>query len=711
MEKSSVLTLKGIGPKRAKLLEKLQIKDLHDLLYHIPREYEDRSSFCPLSRLNIGELVTIFAEISSLEEINSRRGLHIFKAVLSDEIGNSCTAVWFNQPFLKKQLKLGEKIIVTGKVMERQGYSQTLLQGTRQGIQERQDQDKEQEKGQKEIQVRDYERISEHEMSVAVEGIIPVYPSTEGLNQRFWRDIQKQLIKEKEYASKISEIFGEAERKEYQLMPVTQAWEEIHFPTDFVSLEKARYRLAFEELYTWQFALAFLRQERIELKKGYCHADRALCEKFIDLLSFELTEAQKRVIKEVEIDMELLTPMQRLIQGDVGSGKTVIAAWAILKAVGSGYQGILMVPTEVLARQHYAAMQSWFQALGVQTALLTGGLSAKEKKKILEEIRKGSYQVIVGTHALLEENVEFPKAGLVVIDEQHRFGVRQRALLEEKGLCPDVLVMSATPIPRTLAMTLYGDLEISVLDELPPGRKPVLTYCLKEEAHAKITRFLEQQLEVGAQAYIVCPLVEESEKRDIKNAQDIFEKMRRDLPRWKMGIVHGRMKSTEKESIMESFRKGEIKVLVATTVIEVGVNVPRASVMIIEDADRFGLSQLHQLRGRVGRGTQQSYCLLVTAKKDVLALKRLKLMTEINDGFKLAEEDLKLRGPGEFFGVRQHGLSPFKMADLSRDGEILFQAKKLASEVLQNDPLLKKEEHQNLVDSIKVKLEKVGRKY
>jgi len=678
MNKSTSLQyLKGIGPKKIKLLERLDIMDIDGLLHHVPRNYEDRSTFCPLAQLKNEQTETIVAEVCGLEELKPRRGLTLLKVQLKDKTG-SCVAVWFNQPYLKKQIKIGKELIITGKITRRNGIN--------------------------EINVKEFEQSSVDD-SLSAGRIVPCYPSTDGLNQRFWRDIQHKILKQ--YLDEIPEIFSEEERLQYKLFSVKKAWEQIHFPSDITSLENARYRLAFEELYILQLSLAILRQEATGSKQGYAQINNELCKKLVSKLPFSLTNAQQRIIRELKRDMEATKPMQRLIQGDVGSGKTIIAAWALLRAVGSGYQGILMVPTEILARQHFESLNSLFEPLGVETILLTGSLPLKEKQDILGDIKNNKYNVIIGTHALFQDNVQFFNSSLVVIDEQHRFGVRQRAALESKGMNPDVLVMSATPIPRTLAMTLYGDLDISILDELPPGRKEVLTYCIKSQAKQKLYNLLNRQLKKGEQVYIVCPLVEESEKLDLKNAIDVYEEISKKLFGWKVGLVHGRMNSVEKESVMKSFTDGDIKILVSTTVIEVGVNVPLATVMVIEDADRFGLAQLHQLRGRVGRGTKQSYCILVTSNMNTLALKRLKLLTETNDGFKLAEEDLKARGAGEFFGLRQHGLPTFKIADLQKDEEILLEARNLAVKVLREDALLQKGKHENLKKCVYEYVEKM----
>lgn len=668
MEKDTSLQyLKGIGPRRAKLMTKLGITGEMDLIYHFPRKYEDRRNLKPLSTLISNENETAKGQIVSIEEITPRKRLNIIKAHLYDNTGRAA-AVWFNQPYLKRQLKPGSQLIVTGKVSNRFGN--------------------------KEIAVSEYELV-EGEDSVNSGRIVPFYPSTEGLSQKVLRNIIHQVCQKR--LRQIPEIFSQSQKNQYNLLSIEESLQSIHFPEDMAVLEKARYRLIFEELYLLQLALTTIRRSSEVIKQGIAHhQDEPYCERFIDFLPYRLTQAQARVIKEVRSDMEGIKPMQRLVQGDVGSGKTVIAAWAILKAVGSGYQGVMMAPTEILAQQHYETLSKWFSPLGIKTALLTGSLSAREKSTVMEGIESGIYQAVVGTHALIQENVSFARTGLIVIDEQHRFGVKQRGLLEEKGANPDVLVMSATPIPRTLALTVYGDLDVSSLDEMPPGRKSIVTYCIAEKARSKVSSFIKKQLEKGAQVYVVCSLVEESETLDIQNATNLAADMKKQVNPYKVGLLHGRMTGRDKDAVMQEFKEKKLHVLVSTTVIEVGVNVPNATVMVIENAERFGLAQLHQLRGRVGRGDKQSYCILVTPTNNPVALERLKIMTETNDGFKIAEEDLRLRGPGEFFGNRQHGLPEFKIADLARDGEILLKARKLAVQVLKEDPNLEKAQHQIL---------------
>lgn len=669
--KSPLQYLKGVGPRRVKILAKLGIETEEDLLYHLPRRYEDRSNLKPISQLRIGETETTIAYIRRIEELNPRKGLLITKVYIQDHTG-SAIALWYNQSYLKKQLALGAQLIITGKVDYRFG--------------------------QKEIAVNEYELVS-GKTSLHTGRIVPFYPSTEGLNQRFWREIQHQALARK--AEKFREIFTPEELQQLDLIPLKDALREIHFPSSYNQLEKARYRLVFEEFYLLQLALLVLRGDYQKNLTGIAHQkENKLPERFVKSLPFPLTGAQKRVITEINSDMESSVPMQRLVQGDVGSGKTVIAAWGLLKAVEGGYQGTLMAPTEILAQQHYETLNGWFAPLGVKSALLKGSLNRREKDLLLERVIKREIDVLVGTHALIQENVEFANLGLVIIDEQHRFGVKQRSLLEEKGQQPDVLVMSATPIPRTLALTLYGDLDISLLDEFPPGRKPVETYCITEKSRGKLKLFLAKQLSLGSQVYIVCPLVEESETLDIKNATTLAGNIKMEFPSCNIGLLHGRMKAKEKEKIMQDFQAGRLHILVSTTVIEVGVNVPRATVMIVENAERFGLAQLHQLRGRVGRGETQSYCILISSSRNPVALERLRILSKTQDGFKLAEEDLKLRGPGEFFGMRQHGLPEFKVGDLVRDSEILLRARRMALKVLRKDPYLRELSYKNLHDKV-----------
>lgn len=632
-ENQQLKQIKGIGPKKIQLLKKLSIGSIEELLQHYPRRYEN----------------SIRGTITKIEIIRPKNGLTVFKAYLEDKERNIITAVWFNRPFLKKSLQVGQEIDIIGKTKEQWGN--------------------------KEIYVEDYE-VSTNNKNILPGRLVPVYPSIEGLNQKFWRFVMWQALSIMK--GRITEVFAAQIKNEYELMSREEALFNIHFPVDLKKQKEARYRLAFEELFLWQVSINKFRQEKA-LKQGIKHnKDVILCNDFVHNLSFALTSAQERVIKEINDDMENNSSMQRLLQGDVGSGKTVVAGWAMLKAVGSGYQAVLMAPTEILAKQHYDTLSKWCEPLGVKVSFLTGNMTKTEREETENKIQQGIYKIVIGTHVLLQKSVVFKNAGLIVIDEQHRFGVKQREILEEKTNNPDVLIMSATPIPRTLAMTLYGDLDISVLDELPPGRKIIHTICIKAAAKTKLYRFLHDKLIKGAQIYVVCPTIEESDKLSIQNATSLAEEMRTELAPINVGLLHGKMNSVEKDKVMSGFIKGSIQILVSTTVIEVGINVPQATVMVIEDAERFGLSQLHQLRGRVGRGEDQSYCILVTTSKNNEALQRLKLMTEISDGFQLAEEDMKIRGPGELLGMKQHGMLNFRIADLLIDKDILFRARNLA---------------------------------
>jgi len=649
--------IKGIGPKREKLLNRLGIFTVVDLLYHIPRRYEDRREVKKIRDLVPGESNSLTAVVKSVEEYTPRKGLTLIKAALQDETGFA-VATWFNQVHLKQRLKPGLRLLITGKVQVRSGC--------------------------KEILVQDYDILTQDNKDKPGK-IIPFYPLIQGLSQQVMRQAVAQVLQGR---MKVPEFYSEEFIKKHNLLERQKALEKIHQPESPEDINEATRRLVFDEFFVLQLTLALLRQNYQE-ELGYEHnAPASLTVKWLNNLPFKLTAAQERVIKEVEEDMSRVRCMNRLIQGDVGSGKTAVAAWAILKSVENGFQSALMAPTEILAQQHYDNFVKWFASLGINVALLKGSMKTKNKEEVLFGIASGEINVVIGTHALIQEKVQFKNLSLLVIDEQHRFGVRQRARLKEKGLAPDVLVMSATPIPRTLALTLYGDLDISVIDQLPPGRKPVKTICILEKARDKLNKLIEQQISMGFQVYVVCPLIEESEVMDLNNAKSLLLKLQETFPGYNVSLLHGKMKAEEKEKIMAAFSSGKVQILVTTTVIEVGVNVPKATIMVIENADRFGLAQLHQLRGRVGRGGDQSYCILVTKTTNQQALQRLKIMTETTDGFRLAEEDMKMRGPGEFFGNQQHGLPEFRFAELTRDQKILEEARQAAIELLKEDPFL-----------------------
>lgn len=639
----SIRYLKGVGPQREKQLLRLGIKDIYDLLWHIPRSYIDRTETVKISNLRAGEIASITGSIETVRASMSSRRIAIIKAVVKDDSGR-IPVVWFNQGFLKNILKPGLSIFVRGKVNI--GY------------------------GQMELSAYDYELTSQ-DGTAADSGIDPVYPSTEGISQKVWRQMVRNALAG--YAGVYPEIVPSGLREDLGLLPASKALWGIHFPVAWDEQELSRRSLALEELFLLQLAI---RREQRALRdpdvKGIRNLELDdLVTRILHGLSFSLTGAQKRVMAEIFQDMEDDCPMNRLMQGDVGSGKTIVAALAMAKAVSSGYQAALMAPTEILALQHFDTLKKVYPP-DMRVEILTGSTSPKQREEILLETARGQTRILVGTHALIQESVLFKNLSLAVIDEQHRFGVSQRAVLGQKGYLPDVLVMSATPIPRTLALTIYGDLDISTIDEVPPGRMPIKTLALRETGRDKAYEFLLKQVKEGRQGYVVCPLIEESEKQDLTDATALYQRLQAGVFRHHaVGLLHGRMRSSEKDQVVEGFRRREIDVLVSTTVIEVGIDVPNATVMIIESAERFGLSQLHQLRGRVGRGTDQAYCILLGNPRTEVGLTRLKVMERTTDGFEIASEDLRLRGPGDIWGLKQHGLPELKLTDLWKDTDLL----------------------------------------
>ncbi|NOX97917.1 MAG: ATP-dependent DNA helicase RecG, partial [Nitrospirae bacterium] len=612
--KESVQYMKGVGPKRAKVLSRLNIETIGDLIYYFPRLYEDRSNLKPINQIQIGKTETIKGKVLAAGIEKPRRRLEILKVAVGDGTG-IVYAVWFNQSYLRKSFPVGTTVILSGKVDRF-----------------------------REIQIVNpaYEILAGDEDDLIHTGrLVPLYSLTEKLSQRSLRSLIKDALDK--YANRLPDILPEAIRKSHSLIDLPQAVIHIHFPESEEDNEVARRRLVFDEFFFLQLGLALSKQRKVQ-GKGIKHkVPGKLFEGFRERLPFKLTSAQEKVIEEVKTDMEKEKPMNRLLQGDVGSGKTIVAVFALLTAVEGGFQAALMVPTEILAEQHFLNLQRWFLHLDVKVTLLIGSLSPRMRKESLEEIESGESNIIVGTHALIQEKIKFSRLSLIIIDEQHRFGVRQRAALKEKGLeTPDVLIMTATPIPRTLALTVYGDLDVSTIDELPPGRRPVATYWVREKDRQGVYKFLEEEIEKGRQAYIVYPLIEKSEKLEVKAATEMAGHFQRDIfPHLKVGLLHGRMKGEEKEKVMRSFKEGKIDILVSTTVIEVGIDIPNASLMVIEEAGRFGLAQLHQLRGRVGRGDYQSYCLMMGSPASEEGRKRLQVMTETSDGFQIAEEDLE----------------------------------------------------------------------
>ncbi|MFH1943941.1 MAG: ATP-dependent DNA helicase RecG [bacterium] len=664
---TSVQYVKGIGPKRAELMKRVDVETIEDLLQYFPRRYLDRSRIAQIRSLRAGEEATIVGKVYSCE---ARRGrTERFIVIVGDGTG-FIECVWFRGlSNFSRVFEVGETVAFSGKV--------TFYRGPQ-------------------LVHPEYDKISEEGESNPIHtgGIVPMYPSTEllsrmGMDSRGFRRAIRQALDR--VGDSIPETLSDEVLKHQGLIPLSAAFENIHYPRSNDDLAKAQHRLKFEELFFLQLFLALQRRHREVEQKGI--AFRQVGEqtrKLVERLPFELTEAQKRVLRIIREDMKSERSMNRLLQGDVGSGKTVVALISMLIAVENGYQAALMAPTEILAEQHFLTMHGLLEDLGVKTALLKGGQKNRVKRDVAEDIASGGVSVIVGTHALVQEGVAFKNLGLVVIDEQHRFGVMQRATLRQKGYRPDVLVMTATPIPRTLALTLYGDLDVSILDEMPEGRRPVRTAWRREQKRKEIYDFLRAEVRQGKQAYIVYPLVEESEKVDLAAATEGYETLSRHVfPEFRVGLLHGRMKAEEKEGVMRDFKAGEIDILVSTTVIEVGVDVPNAAVMLVEHAERFGLTQLHQLRGRVGRGDAQSTCILLSqGRLTDDAVKRLRTMEETTDGFRIAEVDLQIRGPGELFGTRQHGILNFKIANLTTDGRILNAAREEAFRVVEEDSCL-----------------------
>ena len=654
--------IKGVGPKRSRQLNRLGLDTIFDLLWNIPRAYFNRTNVNKITELKDGEAASIRGKICSTGSSRTRSGMTIFKALVEDDSG-AINAVWFNQPFMSRIIKSGQDVFLSGKPRR---FSYSLM----------------------ELNVSEYEILEDEDIHLKV---LPVYALTEGLSQKTMRFITLNSLRG--YLDYYPEVLDEKLRKKYNLCPIDYAFNNIHFPDSREAYRQARRRLAMEELFLFQLQI---RQSERQIPQGdyVVHKEKTdLIKQLMAHLPFKLTSAQKKVIEEIFMDMESPFPMNRLLQGDVGAGKTVVAALAMAKAVASGFQAAIMAPTEILAGQHYNALERFFSGYNVTVARLTGGTSIAERRLILEAVRNGEINLLVGTHALIQDNVVFNSLGLVVIDEQHRFGVRQRAALSDKGNSPDVMVMTATPIPRTLALTIYGDLSLSVINELPPGRKPIKTYFIKPNQRQRVYQFIHEQVNKKAQVYIVCPLVEESEKQDLQAAVSLYEELKSTVfPDFKVGLIHGRLKPMEKDMIMQMFKQGQIQILVSTSVIEVGVDVPNASIMVIEQSERFGLSQLHQLRGRVGRGHKQSYCFLIADPRTEEAVRRLQAMEETNDGFELAEEDLRIRGPGEFWGVRQHGLDGLKVANLSKDQKLVELSQVLAEEIKQDhmNPQLEK---------------------
>ena len=657
--KSDIMYLKGVGPKLGYLLNKLGIYTVSDLLYYFPRKHVDYSKRTRIRDLKVGDTTTIFGIIKNVETFTTKNSLGVIKVKINDNSGSislnffASKASKYALERMKSQFPKGSGIMVSGLVKLNSYDGQLTLDKPAYSI-------------------MDYEVSENQNLNLA--RIVPVYPLSENLNIKALRKIIYNAIQL--FQGEIQTVLPEYIIKKYHLLKKSEAISQIHFPSDNEKLQQARYSLVFEELFLIQLRLALLREENnkrissipLEIKKG------GLVMKFIESLPFKLTDAQQRAINEILNDLHSSKPMQRLLQGDVGSGKTVVATIMLLAAIENGYQAAIMAPTEILAQQHYNNMINWLTPFGIRIELFLGSIGKKQRKISETNLRNGQADIAVGTHALIQDNVDFANLGAVVIDEQHRFGVKQRLALRKKSQNPQILTMTATPIPRTLAITMNGDLDLTIIDELPKGRKPIITTMTN--SRRQIAGLIRQEVEAGRQAYIVYPLIEESETLSAKAATIEKEKWQNDIfPEYKIGLLHGKLKNDEKDDVMNKFKNKEYDILVSTTVVEVGVDVPNATVIVIENAERFGLSQLHQLRGRVGRSDLQSYCILSSNTRSQETKARLNIMTQTNDGFVIAEKDLQLRGPGEFLGTRQSGLPDMIIADIVNDAKILELAR------------------------------------
>ena len=655
--------LKGVGEKRAELLRKKGIDTVGALLRFYPRAYLDWQNITPISECHEGENVCVRAEITSpVKTANIRRGMTLYKFSAADDSG-VIEVTLFNRKYLAENLREGRSYLFYGKL----GYGITLRQMSSPEI-----------------------------MPAEYMGIEPVYAASEGLSSKTIEKIMKNALV---YTDSMQDAIPDGIRQKNGLCDFKTALKSIHFPLERQALESAKRRLVFEELFVLQTGLLFLKRRRRAL--AGCTVKENLLDEFKKTLSFKLTGAQERVINECLTDMMSPRPMNRLIQGDVGSGKTAVAAALMYISAGNGFQSALMAPTELLAEQHFKTLCKITENSGIKCALLTGSLTKKQKDEVKAGLKSGEIKVAVGTHALLTDDVEFESLGLVVTDEQHRFGVGQRGRLSSKGNNPHTLVMSATPIPRTLGLIIYGDLDISIIDEYPAGRQKIATYCVDSSYNARVYNYIKKFIAEGRQAYIVCPLVDENEALGIKSASEYYEELSENqFKDYTLGLLHGKMKPKDKESVMRRFAAGKIQLLISTTVIEVGIDVPNAALMVIENAERFGLSQLHQLRGRIGRGEYSSACILISDVKSGDTKRRLDVIKNNTDGFKIADEDLKLRGPGDFLGSRQHGLPDMKIADIFADRETLHSAGKEAEELLRRDPMLHDAENAGLRSEI-----------
>lgn len=667
MDRQPLTAIKGVGEKTARLFSKLNVTNVEELLHYYPRAYDAFREPQPVKSLVPETTAAVEGVLTKTADVVRFSHLQVTMVHLRDETG-TVQLNWYNMPFLRSTLKAGERFVFRGKVAKKRGK----------------------------LVMEQPEIYRPAQYSSLVHSMQPVYGQTKGLGNKTIAKAVAQALSERELER---DYMPERLREKYELAEYNFALEHIHFPKDEAELLFSRKRLVFDEFFMFLLSVRLLKEKKADTKSLYVMEPRPEVQRLKDSLPYSLTKAQEKVLKEVYADLSGGRVMNRLVQGDVGSGKTIIAILALLQAAYNGYQGALMVPTEVLARQHLESMEELFAAHGIEkkAILLTGSMTAKEKRMAYQKIESHEADIIVGTHALIQEKVIYDKLALVITDEQHRFGVAQREMLGNKGTEPHVLVMSATPIPRTLAIIIYGDLDISIIDELPANRKPIKNCVVGTDYRKNAYRFIEREAAAGRQAYVICPMVEPSEMIEAENVVDYTKKLRENLPESvRVEYLHGKMKPKEKNLLMEQFAEGEIQVLVSTTVIEVGINVPNATVMMIENAERFGLAQLHQLRGRVGRGKEQSYCIMVNASSDEGIQKRLEILNKSNDGFFIASEDLKLRGPGDIFGIRQSGELEFKLGDIFTDADLLKTVSEEVREILDADPDLSGEENREL---------------
>jgi ATP-dependent DNA helicase RecG len=658
---SPVRFLPGVGPVRQRHLENIGVSVVRDLLYTFPRRYEDRRSLTVLSDLKPGITASVIARVLEVKERQARKRKMTITTALVTDGASVAETIWFNRRGLQKILFSGSKVALYGRIDRKYTRFQIINP--------------------------EFELIDEKESAESIGRIIPVYPSTTGINQRWLRKTVAYALEH--YIALLEDLIPGPLRDQHGLISLKKAVLSLHYPSSRENWKQARRRMAYEEFLVLQTGLAMRKKRFVSgpAEAPLCTGERSLSDRYIkEILPFSMTKAQQKVLEEIRQDMSKPFPMHRLLQGDVGSGKTAVAVTAILTAVENGYQAAFMAPTEILARQHYETLKEPLSSLGIDCEFLSGSAPSAERARVLGKISKGDTWVIAGTHSLFQEDVNYRSLGIVIVDEQHRFGVMQRQALKSKGKSPHTLVMTATPIPRTLTLSVYGDLSVSVIDEMPPGRQKTETRWVKPDNISRLFEFLEKQVGRGRQVYWVCPLIEESEKIKATSLEERFQNLRRAFCDLSVEMLHGQLNSSEKEEIMKRFKTGETDILVSTTVIEVGVDVPNATIIVIEGAERYGLSQLHQLRGRVGRGNVRSYCVLLSDPGSSEGLQRIKTMCSTSDGFEIAEADLKLRGPGEVCGLRQHGVTDFKIADLVRDRKILYQAREDAFRLVEQDP-------------------------